>query len=360
MNDTAVPRPEPRPPRRFETAPAPHKPPARGVPKIMRRVLYALLPAAAAYTWFFGFGLLVNIAIAAAAALATEAAVLALRGRPPLRALADGSALVTATLLGFALPPLVPWWIPALGGFVAILLAKQLYGGLGKNPFNPAMVAYVLLLVSFPIAMTQWLPPDIGDLDYRPLTFAEHLRYTWLEELPGERTLDAITRATPLDTVKEGLRAGRSFIELTGGSLIGNFGGRGWEWINNFIALGGLYLLYAGIIRWHIPAAVLAGLLLPALVFHWLDPVRFASPGFHLFSGGAMLGAFFIATDPVSAAATNRGRLIFGAGIGLTTYAIRTWGGYPDGIAFAVLLMNAAVPLVDRYTQPRIYGHLER
>jgi electron transport complex protein RnfD len=156
--------------------------------------------------------------------------------------------------------------------------------------------------------------------------------------------------------VKEGLRGGRTFAELRGGSLFGDFGGRGWEWVANLIALGGLFLLYTGTIRWHIPVALLAGLLVPATVFYLLAPSSYAAPGFHLFSGASMLGAFFIATDPVSAAATVRGRIIYGAGIGLLIYALRTWGAYPDGVAFAVLLMNGAVPLIDRYTRPRIYG----
>lgn len=359
MIEEPTPSSERAAPRRFDTAAPPHAKPITSVPRIMRRVLYALVPAAIVYTWFFGFGLAINFAIAAGAALATEAAILLLRRRP-VRHLRDCSALVTAALLAFALPPLLPWWIPALGGFVGIALAKQLYGGLGKNPFNPAMVAYVLLLASFPILMTQWLPPRMGDIDYRPLGFVDQLRYSAFEELPPERTIDAYTRATPLDMVKEGLRSDRTFQELRASSLIGTFGGRGWEWVNNFIALGGLYLLYAGIIRWQIPLAVLAGLLGPALVLHLIDPMRFPGPAFHLFSGAAMLGAFFIATDPVSAATSDRGRLYYGAGIGLLTYAIRTWGGYPDGLAFAVLLMNAAVPLIDRYTQPRIYGHAER
>lgn len=347
-------------PRRFATAAPPHSKPISSVPRIMRRVLYALAPAAAVYTWFFGFGLLINFVIAVLAAVGTEAAIMLLRRRPVVRSLRDCSAIVTAALLAFALPPLVPWWIPALGGVVAIGLAKQLYGGLGKNLFNPAMVAYVLLLVSFPVLMTQWLPPRMGDIDYRALGFVDQVRYSLFAELPPERTIDAYTRATPLDMVKEGLRAQRPFQELRAHSMIGTFGGRGWEWVGNFIALGGLYLLYAGIIRWHIPVSVLGGLLLPALVLHLIDPSGYAGPAFHLFSGAALLGAFFIATDPVSAPTTDRGRLYYGAGIGLLTYAIRTWGGYPDGLAFAVLLMNAAVPLIDRYTQPRIYGHAKR
>ena len=322
----------------------------------MRRVLYALAPAAMVYTGFFGWGLLINFAIAAVAGLLAEGAILRLRGRSTRRALNDGSALVTAALLCFALPSLVPFWIPAFGAIVAIVLAKQMFGGLGKNPFNPAMVGYVILLVSFPVQMTHWTPPRMGDLDYEYLSFAGSLSYSLTGRLPAAVDVDALTRATPLDLVKEGLRAARTFQEIRGGSLFGDFGGRGWEWVANLIALGGLYLLYTGTIRWQIPVAVFAGLLVPATALYAFDPSRYAGPGFHLFSGASMLGAFFIATDPVSAATTDRGRLYYGAGIGLVTYAIRTWGGYPDGLAFAVLLMNAAVPLIDRYTRPRIYG----
>ena len=341
----------------FETAPAPHATPLTSVTAVMLRVLLALVPAAIVYTWFFGFGLLINFVVAAIAALITEAAVLKLRGRPTRAALRDLSALVTAALLAFAIPPLVPWWVPALGSAVAIGVAKQLYGGLGKNLFNPAMVGYVFLLVSLPVEMTQWLPPRMGDIDYERLGFVAQLQYSLTGTLPGALEVDAVTRPTPLDVVKEGVRAERSFIELRGGSLFGDFGGRGWEWVANFITLGGLYLLYTRTIRWHIPVALLLGLIVPAAIFHVVDPARYAAPAFHLLSGATLLGAFFIATDPVSASSTPRGRLIYGAGIGVLTFAIRSWGGYPDGIAFAVLLMNAAVPLIDRYTRPRIYGH---
>ncbi|HEX5421140.1 MAG TPA: RnfABCDGE type electron transport complex subunit D [Gammaproteobacteria bacterium] len=344
----------------LRTAAAPHAAPITSVPRIMRHVLYALVPAALAYVWFFGYGLPINFAIAAGTALVTEAGVLKLRGRPVRPALTDGSALVTSALLAFALPPLVMWWVPAIGAFVAIAMVKQLYGGLGRNLFNPAMVGYVLLLVSFPIQMTQWIPPRADDLQFPHLGFKASLDYSLAGRLPPGLTVDALTHATPLDTVRQGLRAMETFSEARAGSLFGEFGGRGWEWIEGLIALGGLYLLYAGIIRWHIPLATLGGLLAPAALLYLAEPSRFASPGFHLFTGASMLGAFFIATDPVSAAASDRGRLVYGAGIGLLTYAIRTWGGYPDGLAFAVLLMNAAVPLIDHYTRPRIYGHAKR
>jgi Na+-translocating ferredoxin:NAD+ oxidoreductase subunit D len=338
-------------------APPPHVRPATSVPRIMRRVLYALAPVAAAHVWYFGPGLLVNFAIACFFALASEALILRLRSRPLYPALTDGSAVVTAALLALAIPPMTPWWIPATGAIVAIGGAKHLYGGLGRNLFNPAMVGYVLLLISFPVQMTQWIPPRMGDLDYQHLDVWQTLNYSITERLPDDSNIDAWTRATPLDQLKDGLRDGRTISDVMASPLFGSLGGVGWEWINNLVLAGGLFLLLTGTIRWQIPAALLAGLLTPAAAMYLLDPTAYASPAFHLFSGATLLGAFFIATDPVSAATTARGRLVYAAGIGILTYAIRTWGGYPDGIAFAVLLMNAAVPLIDRFTRPRIYGH---
>lgn len=342
--------------RQFERPTAPFTAPRISVPLTMRRVLYALVPSVCVYVWYFGPGLLINLTLAGTTALAVEAAILRARaadGPGP----ADGSALVTAALLAFAIPPLVPWWIPVIGAAVAVAIAKHTFGGLGKNLFNPAMVGYAALLVSFPVEMTQWIPPQFGDLDYQRLGFADTLVYSLTGAVPEPLTLDALTRATPLDLIRDGLRNSRMISEIRAGALFGDFGGRGWEWVANMTAVGGIYLLLTGTIRWHIPFAVLAGVLVPAVVLYGWDPSRFASPGVHLFSGATMLGAFFIATDPVTAATSHKGRLIFGAGVGLLTYAIRTWGGYPDGIAFAVLLMNAAAPLIDRYTKPAIYGH---
>ncbi|WP_405239687.1 RnfABCDGE type electron transport complex subunit D [Lentisalinibacter orientalis] len=342
---------------RFRTVGLPLLRPRTGVGAVMRQVLYALAPAAAAYVWFFGPGLLFNVLVAAVFCLGSEALVLRLRGMPVAPALEDYSAVVTAVLLAFALPPLTPWWVTATGSIFAMVFAKHLYGGLGYNVFNPAMAGYVAALLSFPVAMTAWLPPRMGDLDYEGLSLLESLGYVLAGRLPDGVTLDAITRATPLDSVREGLREMQIFAEIRSNPLFGDFGGRGWEWIDNFIALGGFWLLYRGIIRWHIPVAVLAGVLVPATVASILQPGLAPTPGFHLFSGATLLCAFFIATDPVSAATSPAGRLVYGFGIGLVTWAIRTWGGYPDGVAFAVLLMNMAVPAIDRYTRPRIAGH---
>jgi electron transport complex protein RnfD len=340
----------------FELRPVPQIPLTTSVPLVMRRVLYALVPATIAYTWFFGWGLLINVVIAVGAALAAEAFMLRARRRAVAPGLADASAAVTAVLLAFAIPPLAPWWLPALGAGLAVILGKHLYGGLGSNLFNPAMVGYAILLISFPVEMTQWLPPRGVDLGIQHLGFWANLNYAVTGYIPAGLGVDAFTQATPLDQIKEGLGQLRTLDEIQSGALFGYYGGRGWEWINGCCALGGLYLLYRGVIRWHIPLSLLGGLLGCAAMFHALDPSRYASPDFHLFSGATLLGAFFIATDPVTAAASDRGRLIFGAGIGTVTYAIRTWGGYPDGLAFAVLLMNATVPLLDRYTRPRTYG----
>lgn len=340
----------------FPTRPAPHETPVGSVPLVMRRVVYALIPATIVYIGFFGWGLAINMVIVVATAIAAEASILRLRQRPIGPGIADMSAVVSAVLLAFALPPLAPWWLSALGGATAVLLGKHIFGGLGSNPFNPAMVGYVVLLISFPTEMTQWLAPHGAAAATNQPGFWAHLAYTFGGNLPARLTIDALTQATPLDQVKEGLGEMRTLSEIQVGPMFGSYGGSGWEWINGCIALGGFYLLYQGVIRWHIPVAMLAGLLTCAIFFNALEPSRYATAGFHLFSGATLLGAFFIATDPVTAAATDRGRLIYGAAIGVLTYAIRTWGGYPDGLAFAILLMNAAVPLLDRYTRPRIYG----
>jgi len=318
---------------------------------MMQRVLIALLPGIACAFWFFGWGILFNILLATAAAIGAEAGMLALRKKPVAEALLDGSAAVTGVLLALALPPLAPWWLPVIGSLFAIVVAKQLYGGLGYNPFNPAMVGYVVLLISFPLELTLWPQPGAapGLVDTLALLFTG--------ALPADTTLDALTMATPMDAIKTRLGLNETLGEIRTGPLFGYLAGTGWEWINFWFLIGGLWLLQARVIQWQIPMGMLTGLFLMALVFYIADPDTSPSPLFHLFSGAAMLGAFFIATDPVSASTTTRGRIIFGAGIGVLTYVIRTWGGYPDGVAFAVLLMNMAAPVIDHYTQPRVFGH---
>jgi electron transport complex protein RnfD len=250
--------------------------------------------------------------------------------------------------------------VTATSALFAIVVAKHLYGGLGFNMFNPAMVGYVVALIAFPIHMNLWTAPRMGDIDYHFMTIAETTRYTLTGTLPEYLNFDAISRATPLDVVKAGLNRMQTFDELRAHPIMGDFGGRGWEWIGNFTAIGGAWLLLRKIIRWQIPFGVLAGLLIPSGLMYFFVPGVHPSPGFHLFSGGAILCAFFIATDPVSAATSPKGRLIYGFGIGFLIYAIREWGSYADGVAFAVLLMNMATPALDYLTMPRIVGHRKK
>lgn len=340
----------------LQTPSSPHGHAHITVTHIMFRVALALLPGIVTCAWFFGPGVIINIVLAVAVAIAGEALMLKLRARPLAPFLSDGSAVITAMLLAIALPPLLPWWMTMLGVLFAIVVGKQLFGGLGYNPFNPAMLGYVMLLISFPREMTTWLPPL--SLNGHHLSLLETLRVIFSGGLPHGLSIDAISMATPLDTMKTQLKLHHSVGQILGnGSIFGILGGKGWEAVNLAFLVGGIWMLYKRIISWHIPVAVLGSLAVMSLIFYGINPARFTSPFFHLFGGAAMLGAFFIATDPVTASTTPRGRLYYGAGIGVLTYIIRTWGGYPDGIAFAVLLMNIAAPTIDYYTQPRVFGH---
>jgi len=266
--------------------------------------------------------------------------------------LSDYSAVVTGWLFALCIPMHSPWWLLATGIGFALIAGKHLYGGLGFNPFNPAMVGYVVVLISFPQEMTTWfLPLQVSG---ESLDLAQALSYTL--GLADIQQWDALTSATPLDQYKTSLGLNMMVSEIRLSPVFGDFAGVGWEWIANWWFISGLYLLFSKTIRWHIPLAMILGMLVPAFIFYVVNPDSVASPGFHLFSGGLMLGAFFIATDPVTAATTNKGRLLYGFMIGLLVYIIRSWGGYPDGVAFAVLLANMAVPLIDYYTQPRTFG----
>jgi electron transport complex protein RnfD len=315
----------------------------------MLRVLCALLPGIAIYVWFFGGAILVQIGLTSVTALLAEAAMLAMRGKPLKQFLTDGSALVTAWLIALTFPSIAPWWLTVLGTLLAIVVAKHLYGGLGQNPFNPAMVAFALMIVAYPSLMSQW--PAAGFTDFAP---------QW-NAIFGPRQLDAITMATPLDALRTVLRDPEQRAAIAGllgsNATFGNIGGKGWEWVAAGYLAGGLWLVQQRIITWHMPVAFIATLFGIAGLFTLVDAAQFAPPLFHLLTGGAMLGAFFIVTDPVSGATTPKGKLIFAAGVALLTWIIRTFGAYPDGIAFAVLLMNIAAPLIDMHTQPPVFGH---
>lgn len=320
----------------------------------MLQVLLAMIPAVIAMVYFFGPAVLINIALALAVALASEAVMLKIRKRPIKPFITDGSAAVTAVLLAVAIPPLAPWWLTTVGIIFAIVFAKHLYGGLGYNPFNPAMVGYVLLLVSFPLEMTTWLP--VSTLSENPVNFSQALQLIFYGESAAGVTIDTISGATPLDAMKT--QIGQQILPeyIVNQNLFGILGGLGWEWINLWFAIGGLYLLYRRVINWHVPVAMLGTIFVLSSITSLFAPEITGSPLFHLFSGGTMLGAFFIATDPVSGSTTVKGRVLFGIGVGALTYIIRIWGGYPDGVAFAVLLMNMGAPLIDYYTQPKVYG----
>lgn len=337
---------------------APFIEPQQTISAVMAQVIFALIPGIAVAFYFFGWGVISNLLVACVSALFWESLALRLRKRPVRAYLADGSALVTAILLALALPPMAPWWLLLIGTFFAIVVAKQLYGGLGYNALNPAMAGYAVLLISFPREMGAWLTPvafsgsDVG--------FMQTLNWVFLRELPDNTTFDMLTSATPLDYMRTEIGRGISFNDIQWSSMAGVIAGKGIEWINLAILFGGVWLWYKKLISWHIPVAVLVSIGLVSGVLHVYAPERYADPLFHLFSGATMLCAFFIATDPVTASTTPLGKLIYGVGIGLLIYIIRTWGGYPDAVAFAVLLMNFTAPLLDQYTVPRTYGARKR
>lgn len=324
---------------------------------IMLKVLLALVPGIFAYAWVYGGGILVTLSIATVTALVSEAVLLKIRQRPLQPYLSDLSAVVTAWLLALALPPLAPWWLVVVGTFFAIVVAKQLYGGLGYNPFNPAMVGYAVLLISFPVIMTKWPAPLL--LAQTQLGFMDQLQFIFGNVLPAGVKVDAVTSATPLDYLKTQLMLNHEVSNITQAPIFGVLGAKGGEFVTTAYLLGGLYLVQQRIISWHLPTAFLTALAAISLIFFAIDPAHFTNPLFHLMSGASMLCAFFIITDPISGPTTPRGKLYFAAGVGIITFLIRVYGGYPDGVAFAVLLMNMCVPLIDTYTQPRVFGHTE-
>ncbi len=305
--------------------------------QIMLLVLAALAPGVLAQTYFFGVGVLLNLLIAMVTAMATEALILTLRQRSVLSALFDGTALVTASLLALALPALVPWWVVVIGTVAAIGIAKHLYGGTGNNLFNPAMVGYAVVILSFPLAMSQWQSPT-----GTALSFTETLAIK-----AGAPLTDGITSATPLDSYK--FRGASSNAEYWQEQPQGFVLAYAWDWINLAYLAGGLLLWQMRLIRWQAPVTMLLTLTVLAVLFYDDgSSASLGSPLFHLLSGSTMIAAFFILTDPVTSPASLRGQLLFGIGVGALIFLIRAIGAYPDGIAFAILLMNAVSPLIDQ------------
>lgn len=329
---------------------------SNSVRRIMLLVMMALLPATLCNLYLFGWPALNLFAVTLAVALATEAGCLWLSGKPLQPSLGDGSAVLTGWLLAMSLPPWAPWWIGAVGAFIAIAVGKHVFGGLGQNLFNPAMVARVALLVSFPVLMTQWIAPQPLHAATAP-GFIEGLRITFL----GTPALDAFSAASALGQVKTELSRGIPAYEtvaqfdpaaLALGLVPGSMG----ETSALLLLAGGLFLMARRVITWHVPVSMLGTLFVLGSIGHLLDPARHPDGLFHLLTGATMLGAFFIATDLVTSPVTRQGQILYGAGIGLITFVIRTWAGYPEGLAFAVLLMNACTPLIDRYLRPRVFG----
>jgi len=329
---------------------------------IMAVVMLALTPATLYGLFQFGWPAVNLFVVTTAAAMLSEAGCLLAMNKPVKPALGDGSAVLTGWLLAMTLPPWAPWWIGALGSVFAIVLAKQVFGGLGQNLFNPAMVARVVLLISFPVQMTYFIAPHplvgpgaIDFMDGLAITFGY-----------GAPSVDAVSSASVLGHIKTELSQGIAWTtafkdgfdmrSLVFGAVPGSLG----ETSAPLLMLGGLLLLGARIITWHIPAAMLGTIAAMATLFNAIDPLHYPDLWVHLLSGATILAAFFIATDLVTSPVSPLGKVVFGAGCGALVYVIRTWAGYPEGVAFAVLVMNAATPLIDRYIKPRVYGRTRR
>ena len=345
----------------FKIASSPHINHQLQTSTVMQRVLLCAMPALVVQCAFFGWGTLIQVILAMTVAMCAEALIMQLRQRPVIHTISDNSALLTAFLLGVAIPPLAPWWLILIGTAFAIVIVKQLYGGLGQNLFNPAMAAYVLLLIAFPVQMTSWVAPITAAQHSASFLDTLHIIFSSSQIAVADTYrlgIDGTTMATPLDTLKTDLHSGITTADSLQKLIFNGWAGKGWFWVNLAYLAGGLMMLRLKLIRWHISTGVLGALFICSAVAWAWEPLTHVSPLMQLFSGATMVGAFFIATDPVTAATSNRGRLLFGAIIGVLVYLIRSFGGYPDAFAFAVLLANISAPLIDYYIKPRTYGHL--
>ena len=318
-------------------SPSPHVKGDESIRKIMYGVVLAMLPAFAMSVMFFGWNSVKVTLIAVAASVFFEYVIqkYIMKVKPTVD---DGSAIVTGILLAFNVPVGLPVWLIVLGALVAIGVGKMSFGGLGQNPFNPALVGRVFLLISFPVQMTTWTANKVA--------------------------ADGFSGATPLGLLKEGLKSGKTISEITAqlpshfDLFWGNMSGSLGEISAVALLLGGLYMLWKKIITWHTPIAVLGTVFIFEGILWLANPDRFMDPMFHLFTGGVMLGAIFMATDMVSSPMTHVGQLIFGVGIGIITVLIRNFGAYPEGISFAILIMNAFTPLINAYVKPARFGRV--
>ena len=319
---------------KFIVAPAPHMHNPHSTQSLMRDVILALVPALLVSVVVYGLSVLYVTAIAVASCVVVEFLIqkYLVKGNPTIGNL---SAVVTGLLLAFNLPASIPWWIIVIGSVVAIGVAKMTFGGLGHNPFNPALVGRVFLLIAYPVQMTSFpeIEPVIGGI------------------------ADAFSGATPLAAIKSGAMSvtDANLMTMFGGFTSGSMG----ELSAAALLVGGLYLLWRRVITWHIPVAVLGSMAAFAFIVALMQgggAELYALPLFHLLAGGAMLGAIFMATDYVTSPMTTKGMVIYGVGIGVITMVIRLWGAYPEGMSFAILLMNAVTPLINKYVKPRRFG----
>ncbi|RLU02046.1 RnfABCDGE type electron transport complex subunit D [Ketobacter sp.] len=339
---------------------APYAHDRSSVDRIMLQVCLALTPATLFGFYLFGLPAILTFVSICLAAIATEAICLLLQGQSISR-LRDASALLTGWLLAMSMPPWCPWWLCLGAGFFAIAIGKHLYGGIGQNVFNPAMLARVALLISFPVQMTTWVQVTPLGSEQAPGLLQSLAIFFEQQSIP-----DGYTGATLLGAAKAAANGGSAISELVADnysltqSFLGNTLGSLGETSELLILLGGLWLLRRRIISWHIPVAMLGSTLLLSGLFYMVSHAQYLSPWYHLTSGGVMLGAFFIATDYVTSPSSTAGKLIFGAGCGLVMYVIRAWGGFPEAVGFAVLFMNALTPLIDRVVKPRAYGRDQR
>lgn len=321
-------------------SPSPHVHTALTVPQIMRGVVFAMMPALAFSIYNFGLGAVYVTFLSIIFCIAIEYGIAKFLLHKPA-SIYDGSAIITGMLLAFNVPSNLPWYIILIGSAVSIGIGKMSFGGLGNNPFNPALVGRVFLLLSFPVQMTSW--PTAGA--------------TW--------SLDGVTSATPLGILKDGMRTGEPMEKLMGEMpsytdfFFGLQGGSLGEMSAFALLLGLIYMLYRKIITWHIPVSMIATVAIMTGIFWLIDPSKYANPLFHVLTGGVMLGAVFMATDYVTSPFTHRGMLIFGFGIGALTVLIRLFGSYPEGVSFAILIMNAFVPMVNRFVKQPRYGAIK-
>ncbi|MDQ7005125.1 MAG: RnfABCDGE type electron transport complex subunit D [Ghiorsea sp.] len=342
---------------------SPHQHGGNTIQLTMFSVIIALIPAAMVSVYLYGWLAVFLLTTCIGISLLTEYWMLRWMGKPT-KPVWDGSAGLTGLLLALTLPAAVPWWMAIFAAVFAIILGKQLYGGLGHNPFNPALAARVVLLISFPLHMTSWIVPMHMDATLNMYDFVTSLQFFFLGPDAVKQTWDAITMASPLGYLKtelgQGVTVSQALVNYNYSTLhafIGREAGSLGEGSALALLMGGIWLMARHTISWHIPISYIATVAMFAWVFNMINPDVYAPPLFHVLAGGLILCAFFMATDPVSSPSSSIGKIVFGIGCGVLTWVIRTYGNYPEGAMFAVVLMNMVTPLIDYYVRPRVYGY---